>query len=204
MLFLFCPAGRNAPNDVGNTRRPARRPVKTEFVAGWEGHDPERSVLLLRFLRPARVTALADGRAVVEGRVVAPHTLSIAGSQSRPVWFDMTIESYRTGDRGRGRPMWIPSSADDQVVPFALDDGTGTVWVAAAKGSYVVGGSVRREVGLVGKRGTSRFVANLILPGDVVRVRGDVGDATEGEPPGKVLRGSAKRPLQILFRKAAR
>ena len=162
------------------------------------------AVLFLRLVRPARVAALKSGRAVVEGRVVAPRTLSIAGSPSRPVWFDMTVESYQTGNRGRGRPMWIPTSADQQVVPFAIDDGTGTVWVAAAAGAYRIGGGVRREVGRAGRRSGSRFVASLILPGDVVRVRGEVGDALGDEPPGKVLRGSAQRPLEILFRKAGR
>lgn len=157
----------------------------------------------IRFARPLRVQELAasvGSSVTIQGRIVAERTLSIAGSQARPVWFDMTLETYQTGNRGRGRPMWIPSKAEEQMAPFALDDGTGKIWILAESGGVEVSGA-HREVGQVGKRATRRFIARMLIPGDEVRVRGNLGESRRGDPEGILLRGTVDRPIQILVRR---
>lgn len=99
--------------------------------------------------------------------------------------------------------MWVPQSADEQIVPFFVEDSTGRAWIAAERGSIRIAGG-RRESGQTGKRATSRYVARVIAAGDVVRIRGQVGESRKGEPKGPVLRGSREHPLDILFRKSAR
>ncbi|MEK6608817.1 MAG: hypothetical protein AABZ30_14245 [Myxococcota bacterium] len=156
----------------------------------------------LRFARRTPIAELDSGVAVVEGRVVAEKRLVIAGSQTRPVWLDMTVEVYTTGSRARGRAMWIPRKAEQQIVAFAVEDEGGRVWIDATDRSRIAVRGGRREIGSSGKRGTSRYVARFIAPGDVVRVRGEVRAARKGEGAGKALRPPEGRPLEILFRKA--
>jgi hypothetical protein len=157
-------------------------------------------MLMLRFARTTPAAEARAGRVVVEGRVVADRTCPLAFSPSRPVWFEMTVEAYQSGSRGRGRPMWIPQQAEEKIVPFSVEDGTGRVRVAAEQGGYRVGGA-RREVGQAGQKGNRRYVAQIIAVGDVVRVR---GVADPGEDGSAVLRATPEQPLEILLRRAGR
>lgn len=153
----------------------------------------------LRFVRRTPAARLKVGLAVVEGRVWSEKPLVFSGSESRPIYFDRSVESFTTGSRGRGRPMWIPSAAEEQITPFSLEDETGRLWVAAERAAVRVAGG-HREVGTFGKTNRSRYVARLILPGDRVRVRGWVDQARKGEPNGLVLRARPGQVLEILFR----
>ena len=158
-------------------------------------------MVFLRFARRTPIAKLGAGQtAVIEGRVVADKTLSVPGSDTRPIYFDMVVETYTTGSRGRGRPMWIPSKAEEQVVPFVIEDESGRAWIAAElPATHMKGGW--RQTATTGKKGTSRFVARFIAPGDVVRVRGQVTAARKTEGAPLALRGGERAPLVVLFRR---
>ncbi len=59
----------------------------------------------LRFARKTTTAAAQSGIVVLEGKIVADKVLSIPGSQTRPIFYEMTVESFRALD-GRGRPGW--------------------------------------------------------------------------------------------------
>ncbi|HEY3351720.1 MAG TPA: hypothetical protein VGQ83_00605 [Polyangia bacterium] len=153
----------------------------------------------LRFARRTSTTDAATGIVVVEGRVVADRTLSIPGSRSRPVYHDTSFESYRTVAGGRGRAAWVVDRKDEQVVPFVLEDDAGRILVSAEREQVVVKGG-RREIGSTGRNATGRFLSRMILPGDVVRVRGEVFEPRRAAAP-RGLRATRDRPLEILFRR---
>jgi hypothetical protein len=167
-------------------------------------------MLFLRFARKTPIGRLDVGaggqderrRIVIEGRAVAEKPLVLSGSQSRPIWYDMSVEAFQTPSRGRGRAMWQPSAAEERVTPFHLEDASGRAWIAAERGAVRVSGG-RREVGQAGKRATGRYVARLFEEGAVVRIRGMVRQAVRAEPDGTVVYGTPERPLEILVRKHA-
>jgi len=154
----------------------------------------------LRIARRTPTTAVTAGIVVVEGRVVAvDRTLSIPGSQSRPVFHDTAFESYRAVPGGRGRAAWQMDRLDRQLVPFLIEDEAGQILIHADREEVEVKGG-RREMGTSGKHATGRYSARLILPGDVVRVRGEAFEPKRSPVP-RGLRATADRPLEILFRK---
>ena len=127
----------------------------------------------LRFARKTTTTAAESGSVVLEGRVVADKTLSIPGSQTRPVFYDMTVESFRALD-GRGRPGWNVDRVDVQIASFILEDDAGRIWISVDRDQVAVKGGWN-ESGAAGRSGRARYSARLIAPGDIVRVRGEVG-----------------------------
>jgi hypothetical protein len=153
----------------------------------------------LRFARRTTTAEATTGIVVVEGRVEAEKTLSIPGSATRPVFCDIAFESFRAVAGGRGRVGWIPDRADIQVVPFVLCDEAGKIWINAERDELVVkGGS--HETGTTGRNATGRYSARLIMPGDIIRVRGEVYSPKRA-PVERGLRASKDHPLEILFRR---
>jgi hypothetical protein len=133
---------------------------------------------------------------VLEGKVLPQKTLSIAGSQTKPVFFDMTVESFRTAG---GRAGWNVASVDTQITPFILEDEAGQIWISAERDQVVVKGGWM-EHGASGQSGRARYSARLIAPGDTVRVRGEVFEPRRA-PVDRGLRATEEQPLEILFRK---
>jgi hypothetical protein len=153
----------------------------------------------LRFARKTITTSATSGIVVVEGKVTeAPKTLSIPGSQVRPIFCDMVFESYRAVPGGRGRFAWMVDRADVQIVPFVLEDEAGKIWIHAERDHMVVKGGWN-ERGAIGKNAVGRYHARLIAPGDTIRVRGEVYEPRRA-PVERGLRGTQERPLEILFR----
>src|SRR6266545_506518 len=116
----------------------------------------------LRFARRTVTTSARSGNVVVEGKVKeALKTLSIPGSQVRPVFYDMVFESYRAVPGGRGRFAWMVDRADLQIVPFVLEDEGGRIWIDAERDHVVVkGGWIER--GAIGKAAVGRYQTRLI------------------------------------------
>ena len=152
----------------------------------------------LRFARKTTTTAAESGSVVLEGRVVADKTLSIPGSQTRPVFYDMTVESFRALD-GRGRPGWNVDRVDVQIASFILEDDAGRIWISVDRDQVAVKGGWN-ESGAAGRSGRARYSARLIAPGDIVRVRGEVFEPRRA-PVNRGLRAPEKGLLEILFRK---
>jgi hypothetical protein len=153
----------------------------------------------LRFARRVLSTSASSGIVVVEGTVTdPPKTLSIPGSQVRPVFYDMSVESYRAVPGGRGRFAWMVDRADVQIVPFVLEDEAGRIWIDAERDHVVVkGGWLER--GAIGKKAVGRYHARVIAPGDKVRVRGEFYQPRRA-PVDRGVRATKDRPLEILFR----
>jgi hypothetical protein len=151
----------------------------------------------LRFARKTSTAAAESGSVVVEGKVVADKALSIAGSQTRPIFYDMTVESFRALD-GRGRPGWNVDRVDTQIASFILEDEAGRMWIAVDRDHVVVKGGWT-ELGASGG-GRARYSARLIAPGDIVRVRGEVFQPKRA-PVDRGLRAPDEGVLEILFRK---
>ncbi len=155
----------------------------------------------LRFARKTTTAAAESGSVVLEGKVVlADKALSIPGSQSRPVFYDVTLESFRTGDDGRGRPGWSVDRVDLQITSFILEDEAGRIWVSVDRDQVVVKGGWN-ERGITGRSGRARYSARLIAPGDIVRVRGEVFEPRRSAPVDRGLRAPKEGLLEILFRK---
>ena len=153
----------------------------------------------LRFARRTRTAAVTEGIVVVEGKVIAERTLSIPGSTSRPVFYDMVLESFSAVPGGRGRAGWNADRSVTQIAPFLLEDEAGRIWIEADRDQSVVKGG-RIELGTTGRAATGRYNARLIMPGDVVRVRGEVFRPRRA-PAERGLRAAKDRPLEILVRR---
>jgi hypothetical protein len=153
----------------------------------------------LRFARRTPTSSASSGIVVVEGKVAeSGKTLSIPGSQVRPIFYDAVFESYRAVPGGRGRFAWMVDRADVQVVPFVLEDEAGRIWINPERDHVVVKGGWT-ERGAVGKNAVGRYHARVIAPGDLIRVRGEVYEPRRA-PVDRGLRASKERPLEILFR----
>jgi hypothetical protein len=149
----------------------------------------------LRFARKTTTAAAESGRVVIEGKVVADKTLSIPGSQTRPVFYDAILESFRAAD-GRGRPAWNVDRVDVKVVSFILEDEAGRFWISVEPDRVVVKGGWNER----GGAGRTRYSARLVAPGDIVRVRGEVFGPKRA-PVDRGLRAPEEGMLEILFRK---
>lgn len=157
---------------------------------------------LLRFARRTPVAEAQSGVVVVEGRVVADDKLiPVTGSDTRCVFLDVSFENFQTGSRGRGRPMWVPKEAAEQIVGFFVQDDSGRVWVHADRADTEVRGG-RRERGTTGKKATSRYVARFVAPGDVVRVKGEVVPTNKKGLGDRIVKAPSGEKLIVLFRRA--
>ncbi len=152
----------------------------------------------LRFARKTTTSQAESGIVVLEGKVIAEKALSIPGSQTRPVFYDMMLESFRAAD-GRGRAGWNVDRVDLKVESFILEDETGSFWISIDRDQVVVKGGWN-ERGVAGRSGLARYSARLIAPGDTVRVRGEVFEPRRA-PVARGLRAPKDGLLEILFRK---
>jgi len=150
----------------------------------------------LRFARKTTTAAAESGTVVLEGKVVADKALSIPGSQTRPVFYDITVESFRSAG---GRAGWNVDRVDVQIASFILEDAAGRIWISVDRDQVAVKGGWS-ETGMAGRSGRARYSARLIAPGDIVRVRGEVFTPRHA-PVERGLRAPAKGRLEILFRK---
>ncbi len=157
--------------------------------------------MFLRFRRKTRISDLREGvDAVIEGRVVASKELTVPVSGTTCVFYEMSTESYRTGSRGRGRPMWLPEKFETKCPGFFVEDPSGRAWVTGVAERLTAGG-LRKEAGMVGKKGRRRYMAWTLQQGDVVRVRGTASRPQKGEPPDVLVIGpDGKGRLEILVR----
>jgi hypothetical protein len=157
---------------------------------------------LLRFARRTPIAKAEGGIAVIEGRVVPSEKLiPITGSDTRCVFLDVSFENFQTGSRGRGRAMWVPQEASEQIVGFFVEDDSGRVFVQADRATTEVRGG-RRERGTTGKKATSRYVARYLAPGDVVRVKGEVAPTPKRSLGDRVVRAAKGGRMIVLFRRA--
>jgi hypothetical protein len=152
----------------------------------------------LRFARKTTTVAARSGIVVLEGKVVADKVLSIPGSQTRPVYYDMILESFRTPEGGRG-PGWNVDRVDVQIASFILEDEAGRIWISVDRDQVVVKGGWN-EHGMAGRSGRARYSARLIAPGDIVRVRGELFEPRRA-PVDRGVRAPQEGRLEILFRK---
>lgn len=133
------------------------------------------------FLRKCtRIADLKSGQnAVIRGKVECPKALFLSETKMNCVYYDILIETYKKGARGRGRPLWFPEGARRDSVGFFVVDDTGKVWIEDTTdnlvviGGYTVGGRLDRK-------GKTRYSARLIREGDDVKVAG----ISAGEVPG--------------------
>ena len=153
---------------------------------------------LLR-LRLARTTPIAHvrsaGPVVVEGRVVARETLSLAFAPLPAVAVEWWIESHRRVAAGRRRPMWVALEAGVRTVPFAVEDASGRIEVAADPDALLLY-APHRDVGPLRDRRGTRWVARWLGDGDRVRIRGEA----RGHPEPIALGAGIWGPLEILSR----
>ncbi|MDD5306377.1 MAG: hypothetical protein PHU25_03570 [Deltaproteobacteria bacterium] len=157
--------------------------------------------MFLRFARKTMVRDLREGgELVVEGKVAVERPLTLPGSATKCVYYDILNEAFETGARGRGRKMWVPKHAEQKITGFFVDDGTGRVWVAAETATADVRGG-KTELGVIGKKGNARYVARLVQEGFVVRVKGLADKARAAEPGEIVLRPGAKGRIIVLVKK---
>jgi hypothetical protein len=156
--------------------------------------------MFLRFRKTTKIAELEEGSvAVIEGKVVSDKEIALPGGGAKCVYYEMSSESYRTGARGRGRPMWLPDKFEAKCSGFFVDDGTGRAWVGKDVDGFTVTSS-RNEMGQIGKR--RRYSAYLIKNGDVVRVRGSTSRKVKRAPADVMaIVPSAKGVLEILLRK---
>jgi hypothetical protein len=157
--------------------------------------------MFLRFRRRTAISDLAEGcEAVIEGKVTAKTPLKVPHAGVPCVFFDVFMESYGVGARGRGRPLWLPVRAEVKCSGFFVEDETGKVWVAGDERSYSVSGC-RQKAGIIGKSGRQRYVAKYFQEGDVVRIRGAISKPVKGQPPDVlVMAPGRKGRLEILVR----
>ncbi|NOZ86132.1 MAG: hypothetical protein GXP49_07680 [Deltaproteobacteria bacterium] len=161
--------------------------------------------MFLRFRPKTKIADLKEGSiCVVEGTAAAGDTLQLpAGDNIRCLCYDITMESYRVGSRGRGRAMWIPDKAERKATNFFVSDDTGKVWVQADTPGLILSGALTLS-GRLRKKANKRFVAAILRDGDIIRIRGLVSASRpqDGEPKDTlVIRPGPKGDLEILVRK---
>lgn len=160
--------------------------------------------MFLRLARKTKVANLEVGKdSIIEGTVVASSLLTLPGSGTQCVYYDVLNEVFRRGARGAGRKMWLARSVYQKLAGFFLKDDTGQVWVTA-DGPEVRTSKAAVESGLLGTKATARYSARLVRDGAMVRIRGRVDEPRRGEPKdGLVIRPGAKGWLDIFVRHVA-
>lgn len=158
--------------------------------------------MFLRFRPRTKIENLTeDSEPVIEGQVISKETITVSGTKIRCVYYDKLKESYQKPVRGAGRKMWIPQGVEQRCAGFYVDDGTGRVWVPEKTDGLLVREGITTR-GAEGKKGTRRYVAQLLRHGDTVRVKGAAQAPRGAEPDVKFsLRAGKKGKLEILVRK---
>jgi hypothetical protein len=161
--------------------------------------------MFFRFQKPKKITTLtADSVQTTAGRVMAPSTVNIPGTDIPCACYWQLTEAWKQPARKKGRKMWIPQSARQGCKGFYVEDDTGKIWVPD-NGEVLDIRNGWQDAGLMGKKGTQRFVARSIRPGDVIKIRGRVSEAKGAEPADcLVFRPDDKGMVTILQTKKAK
>jgi len=147
-----------------------------------------------------KVSALSEGAvAVVKGKVVVDKGIRVPHAGGTCAFYDLLTETFGTGMRGRGRPLWLPQKVERRCTSFAVDDGSGRIWVEARDETIDASGGVRTS-GVIGKKGRERYTVLTIRDGDTVKVRGLVSKARPGEGGCDLaIRPDAKGRIEVMF-----
>ena len=160
--------------------------------------------MFFRLKKANKISSLtAEAVQVTTGKVVAPATLNIPGTTISCVCYWQMTEVWKQSDRKKGRKMWMPQSARQGCKGFFVEDDSGKIWVPD-NGDVLDIRNGWEEGGLMGKKGTQRFVARSIKPGDVIKIRGKVSKSRGAEPGDcMVFRPDEKGFVTILQTKKA-
>ena len=155
--------------------------------------------MFLKWRRKTPVSRLTEGRkAVVKGEVVAADTVALPITGTRCVFYDLVVEVYKKGPRGRGRPLWMPLNAERRCTGFFVDDGDGRVWVEANPDAIIITNGYH-EAGEVPRHEFRRFSAWMLTEKSKVIVRGVVSKSGKREPAeSMVLRADEQKVIEIL------
>ncbi|MBN2340391.1 MAG: hypothetical protein JXX29_24280 [Deltaproteobacteria bacterium] len=161
--------------------------------------------MFLKFKKSQKISTLTkDEVGIVSGKVVALKEVTIPGTEIHCACFWMMSEAWKTGARGRGRKMWVPGGTKLVSNGFFVEDDSGKVWVCDNADALDIRNGWE-DSGLVGKKGTQRFVSRSIKNGDLVKIRGTV-TGPKGAEPGDtlVIRPDAKGHISIIQKKKAK
>jgi hypothetical protein len=155
--------------------------------------------MFLRFRRATPIANLVEGRVVViRGTIVPGERIVVPHAGVSCVGFDLLEESFGTGARGRGRPMWLPKKAEIKICRFALADGSGEVRIDLRGSDLVILGA-RSISGVGGARKRQRYTARVLDPGDLVKIRGMVTMRSAGrDGASPVIGPDAKGRAELL------
>ncbi len=158
--------------------------------------------MFLSLRRKTRISDLKPGKVVViEGEILSNNELSLPGTGTRCVYFDMVTEVYKKGPRGKGRPLWLPLKADRRCAGFMVGEGNEEVWICDDVQAIIVNNGVH-EAGQPPKKEFRRYSACMLQKGNRVKIRGLVDEPRQGEPSGVlVIRPTRRDIIEILRRK---
>jgi len=156
--------------------------------------------MFLKWRRKTPISKLVEGRpAIVKGEVKAQELVALPITGTRCVFYDLAVEVYKKGPRGRGRPLWMPLNAERRCNGFFIDDGDGRVWVEANPDAVIINNGAH-EAGEVPKHEFRRFSAWMLKDKSHVIVRGIVSKPGKGEPQDvMVLRADADKSIEIVI-----
>ena len=160
--------------------------------------------MFFRFQKTTKVASLTpDSVQCVIGKVVAPKAVKIPGTEIECACYWMMSEAWKQPARKKGRKMWMPQGSRQGCNGFFVEDDTGKVWIGDDADVLEIRNGWA-DGGLIGKKGTQRFVSRSIKAGDVVKVRG-IAARTKGAEPGDcmALRPDPKGIIAILQKKKA-
>lgn len=158
--------------------------------------------MFFRFQKSKKISVLtSDFVHVISGKVITPKELKIPGTDVKCACYWMMTEAWKQPERKKGRKMWMPIGARQGSNGFFVEDNTGKIWVDGDANVLEIRNGWE-DSGIVGKKGTRRFVSRSIQSGDVVKIRGTVCKA-KGKEPGDclVIRPDAKGVLSIIQKK---
>ncbi len=128
--------------------------------------------MFIRFRKSIQIANLNLGlKSIVQGSVVAFDPILLPQSKVKCIYYDTLIESYKTGPRGRGRPMWFVDRIDLCSCKFVVEDDSGSILINCPSKNLTVS-NAHHEVGTLGNHGLQRYKTNYIQVGDKVRVQG--------------------------------
>ena len=164
--------------------------------------------MFFRFKKSTQIAALTnetlDSVQIVEGKVVVPKTLKIPGTDIECACYWMMTEAWKQPDRKKGRKMWMPQDSRQGCNGFFVEDGSGKVWVTDNADALELLGGWEHN-GMLGKKGTQRYISRSVKPGDVVKIRGKVSKPKGAEPADcMVLRPDEDGIVTLLLKKKAK
>ncbi|MBN2718682.1 MAG: hypothetical protein JXX14_22745 [Deltaproteobacteria bacterium] len=161
--------------------------------------------MLFRFAKSTKITSLTqDAVQTVTGKVVVPKATRIPGTEIQCACYWMMTEHWTQPARKKGRKMWMPQDARQGCSGFFVEDDTGKVWVSD-NGDAMDIRNGWEDRGILGKKGTQRFVSRSIKNGDIVKIRGTVKKTKGAEPADCLaLRPDDKGLVTVLQKKKSK